>query len=158
MTAVAPYDDTRARVGEPAPDFALPRVGGGMLRLSDLRGKPVVVNFFASWCHPCEQEMPVLEGLHREYGERLAVVGVNYRDAQADTRAFVERLGVTYPTLIEDDGSNPVAGRYGVRSPPMTYFVAADGTIAAPPVYGGATRADLEPSLTQLLGHSSQRK
>jgi thiol-disulfide isomerase/thioredoxin len=112
----------------------------------------VVLNFFASWCHPCEEEMPVLEDLQREYGDRLAVVGVNYRDAPADSRAFVERLGVTYPALIQDDAENPVADRYGVRSPPMTFFIASDGTIAAPPVYGGASRADLQPSLTQLLG------
>lgn len=143
-----PFDPTRAVVGAPAPAITLPTTDGGTFRLADLRGRPVVVNFFASWCRPCEKEMPVLEALARD--GRVAVVGVTFRDSPGDARAFVRRLGVTFPTLIDDDTESAVARAYGVRSPPMTYFIDADGRIASPPVYGGVRPADLRPGLARI--------
>jgi cytochrome c biogenesis protein CcmG/thiol:disulfide interchange protein DsbE len=151
MTAVAPIDATKARVGSLAPDFALPDLHGNVVRLSQYRGRAVVLTFFASWCHPCEEELPVLEQLQREEGTRLAVVGVNYQDIDTDTRDFVRRLGVTFPALVEPS-SDPVAARYGVHGIPVTFFVDARGIVATAPLYGEGSRKALQPGLDALLG------
>ncbi|MFM8237500.1 MAG: TlpA family protein disulfide reductase [Actinomycetota bacterium] len=147
-STVVPLDPSRAEVGTPAPDFTLPKVGGGTVSLTELRGRPVVLNFFASWCVPCEEEMPILERLDRTGA--VEVVAVTFRDSPGDARRFVGRLGLGFPVLLDDDGSNPVARAYGVRSPPMTFFIGRDGTIAAPPVYGGAGPVDLGPGLARI--------
>jgi len=146
--AAPPFDPDRAVVGSPAPEIVLPTTDGRTVRLADLRGRPVVLNFFASWCRPCEEEMPALEALARD--GRVGVVGVTYRDSPADARAFVKRLGVTFPTLIDDDTASAVARAYGVRSPPMTFFIDSRGRIGAPPVYGGIEPADLGPGLARI--------
>jgi len=150
-TVVPPYDASKARVGHRAPQFALPDLNGRTVSLSQLRGRPVVLTFFASWCHPCEEELPVLEKVQKEYGSRLTVVGVNFRDSAGDSRQFVRDLKVTFPALVEDEGDNPVAARYGVNGPPMTFFIDAQGKIATPPLYGSGSRKDLQPGLDALL-------
>jgi cytochrome c biogenesis protein CcmG, thiol:disulfide interchange protein DsbE len=119
----------KADVGATAPDFMLPEIGGGNVRLSELRGTPVVVTFYASWCYECTQELPRLQQMHTERGDDVAIVGVSYRDLFGDARDFVDDLGVTYPMLHDDD--NGVAGAYGVRAIPQTFFIDADGVIRA---------------------------
>jgi len=93
----------------------------------------------------------VLEQLGHEYGDRLAVLGVNFRDDARDSRGFVRRLGVTFPTLGEDSTDGSVAARYGVRGAPMTFFIDAQGKVAAPPLYGEGSRDALQPGLDALL-------
>jgi cytochrome c biogenesis protein CcmG, thiol:disulfide interchange protein DsbE len=141
---------TRARIGSVAPDFVLSDLNGKPLRLSSLRGRVVVLTFFASWCHPCEEDMPVLERAQRADASRLAVVGVNYQDIPADTRDFVRRLGVTFPALVEDSIDNPVATRYDVHAMPDTLFIDARGVVRAR-VYGQTNTHDLESALADLL-------
>lgn len=145
---VQPFDPTRTTVGRPAPEFALPSVDGRPVRLADFRGRPVVLNFFASWCRPCEKEMPVLDAIARD--GRVAVVAVSFRDSPGDARNFARRLDVDFPVLVDDDTASAVARAYGVRSPPMTFFIGADGRIGAPAVYGGAGPADLGPGLARI--------
>jgi thiol-disulfide isomerase/thioredoxin len=141
---------TRARIGNIAPDFVLPDLNGKPVRLSSLRGRVVVLTFFASWCHPCEEDMPILERAQHDNGARVAVVGVNYQDIPGDTRDFVERLGVTFPALIEDTINNPVATRYDVHAMPDTLFIDARGVVRAR-VYGQTNTHDLESALADLL-------
>jgi cytochrome c biogenesis protein CcmG/thiol:disulfide interchange protein DsbE len=141
---------TRARIGGVAPDFTLPGLAGKPVTLSALRGRAVVLTFFASWCHPCEQDMPILERAQHDDGPRIAVVGVNYRDFPDDTRAFVRRLGVTFPTLIEDSTVNPVAARYDVHAMPDTLFIDARGVVRER-LFGQTSRHDLESALNALL-------
>ncbi|MDQ1435437.1 MAG: cytochrome c biosis protein CcmG, thiol:disulfide interchange protein DsbE [Actinomycetota bacterium] len=150
-TIVAP---TRARIGSVAPDFVLPDLDGKPLRLSSLRGRAVVLTFFASWCHPCEEDMPILERAQRDTGSRIAVVGVNYQDIPGDTRDFVRRLGVTFPSLIENSIDNPVATRYDVHAMPDTLFIDAAGVVRAR-VYGPTNTHDLEAALSDLLRPSA---
>ncbi len=121
------------------------------MTLSDLRGRPVVLTFFASWCHPCEEDMPALEQAQHDNGDRIAVVGVNYQDFPDDTRAFVQRLGVTFPTLIEDSTDNPVAERYDVHAMPDTLFIDARGRRARPRLRGDQRRRTSRPQSTKLL-------
>lgn len=140
----------RARIGKVAPDFVLPALDGTRVKLSSYRGRPVVLTFFASWCHPCEEDMPVLEKAQLEAGNRIAVIGVNYQDIASDTRDFVNRLGVTFPTLVEDTAENPVAKRYDVHAMPDTVFIDAEGVVRNR-LYGTVTTDDLKKALHALL-------
>lgn len=139
-----------ARIGNVAPDFKLAGLDGKRLTLSSLRGRPVVLTFFASWCNPCEQDMPILERAQHDNGDRIAVVGVNYQDFPDDTRAFVQRLGVTFPTLIEDSTDNPVAQRYDVHAMPDTVFIDARGVVRDR-LFGTTSARDLEAAVNTLL-------
>jgi len=144
-----PIDTSRARIGTPAPPFALPDTHGATVSLGGLRGRPVVIAFFASWCHPREEELPVLEQFARDEGDRLHVVAVNFRDLSAYSADFVRRLGVTYPALL-DDPRAPVAASYGVRGIPQTVFVDAKGVVRGR-VYGVTSRKELAPAIDDLV-------
>jgi peroxiredoxin len=146
---IAPIDPHKARVGSRAPDFSLKTTAGETVRLSGLRGRPVVIVFFASWCHPCEEELPVLERFQREHSGRLTVIGVSYQDLPSDAVSFVRRLRVTFPALV-DDPDAPVAQRYGVRGIPQTVFVDGRGVVRGR-VYGETSRRTLQPAITDLL-------
>ncbi len=147
-TAVEPIDSHKARVGSIAPDFTLPTTDGKTVTLSALRGRPVVVVFFASWCHPCEEELPVLEQFRRER-DALQVVGVSYQDLNSDSVAFVRRLRVTFPALL-DAPDAPVAQQYGVRGIPQTVFVDARGVVRGR-IYGETSRTALQTAIGDLL-------
>ena len=142
-------DSSRARLDTPAPSFRLPDTKGRARSLADLRGKPVVLAFFASWCHPCEEELPVLEQFAREHGGALQVVAISFRDLSTDSVDFVHRLGITYPALL-DDPSAPVAQRYGVRGIPQTVFIDSRGVVRGR-VYGVTSRRELAPAIDDLL-------
>jgi cytochrome c biogenesis protein CcmG/thiol:disulfide interchange protein DsbE len=154
-TGVAPTDTHKARVGTAAPDFTLPATDGARVTLSALRGRPVVIAFFASWCHPCEEELPVLERFQREDIGRLTVIGVSYQDLPSDATAFVRRLRVTFPALL-DASDGPVAQRYGVRGIPQTVFVDARGVVRGR-IYGETSRRALQPAIYDLLAGRNVR-
>jgi peroxiredoxin len=140
------------QAGEPAPDFALVTLDRCRReQLSAHRGTPVVLTFFASWCHPCEQEMPLLQAAHEERPDAFDVLAITYDDFRSDAAAFAQRLGVTYPTLYDTDGI--VADRYGVRAIPQTWFIDGDGIVRAR-VYGITSRDALDEPLDALLGGS----
>ena len=144
----------RAGIGKPAPDFRLPTVDGRMVSLLHYRGRPVVLTFFASWCHPCEEELPVLERLQREHGRRLQIIGVNYQDhIGSDSADFVHRLGVTFPAALQPDG-DPVASAYGVHDIPQTFFVDGAGVVRDR-IFGGTSRKVLQPSIDALFRTSA---
>jgi cytochrome c biogenesis protein CcmG, thiol:disulfide interchange protein DsbE len=153
-TDVAPVDTHKARVGTVAPDFTLPTTAGKQLTLSTLRGRPVVVVFFASWCHPCEEELPVLQRLRRE-NAGLAIVGVSYHDLSSDSVDFIHRLHVTFPALV-DSPAGPVAESYGVRGIPQTVFVDKHGVVRGR-VYGETSRKALQPAISDLLAGRNVR-
>jgi peroxiredoxin len=144
------YDASKAKVGELAPDFAARDLNGNVVRLSQFRGRAVVLTFFASWCHPCEEELPVLEKLQREAGPRVAVLAVSYNDLPPDSRAFAKRLGVTFPVLLEN-AENTVAKHYGVHEIPITFLIDARGVVATTPLYGSGSRKALQPGIDTLL-------
>jgi cytochrome c biogenesis protein CcmG, thiol:disulfide interchange protein DsbE len=112
-----------------APNFTLDRLDrSGKLALSDLRGKAVAVNFWASWCQPCKQESPYLEqAWMQNRGKGFVVVGVDANDFRSDARGFMRRYGITYPVLYDGPGST--LGRYGVKGFPETYVVNRDGRV-----------------------------
>jgi cytochrome c biogenesis protein CcmG/thiol:disulfide interchange protein DsbE len=145
---------TGGDVGSPAPDFRLPALDGrGDVSLADVRGRPVIVNFWASWCHPCRQEFPLLKKALRDHRtEHLAVIGVTYQDIPSDSRSFVKRQGATWPQAIDDGGA--VASAFGVRAIPQSFFVRPDGTIAAR-VFGVTSESALAAPLAKLLEGAS---
>jgi cytochrome c biogenesis protein CcmG/thiol:disulfide interchange protein DsbE len=119
-----------ARGGAPvAPAFTLERLNAtGDLSLASLRGKTVVLNFWASWCGPCRDEMPLLQkGSKRWQGKNVVFVGIDAKDDRGYARAFLERYRVTYPNVY--DGKGSMIGRYGVTGYPETYFISADGKV-----------------------------
>ncbi|MFL5960572.1 MAG: TlpA family protein disulfide reductase [Gaiellaceae bacterium] len=119
------------RVGATAPVFTLRRLdGAGTVSLDSYRGRPIVLNFWASWCGPCKSEASVLERDWRRYRERGVVfLGVDYHDLVSDARHFVSAHALTFTML--GDGSGRVTGSYGISQVPETYVISRQGRIVA---------------------------
>ena len=108
-----------------APDFQLRLLDGGTLSSEDLRGSPVVLNFWASWCIPCREEMPAFERMWARYRDQgVRIVGVNLQDSVEGAQGFVDEVGVTYPIAMDPKGS--LASDLGVRGLPQTFFIDED--------------------------------
>lgn len=115
--------------GGPAKAFALEnlRQGGPTVSLAQYRGRPVVVNFFASWCVPCRREMPGFEAVYEKVGDRVAFVGVNHQDNREGALELLSDTGVRYPSGFDPDGK--VAASYGLFGMPTTLFISDQGAV-----------------------------
>jgi cytochrome c biogenesis protein CcmG/thiol:disulfide interchange protein DsbE len=136
-------------VGQPAPGFSLPTFTGPPIALEALRGKVVVLNFWASWCHPaCYEEAPVLEQGWRAWRERdVVVIGVNIQDTEDKARAFIADFQLTFPNA--SDASGKVAIDYGLYGVPETFFIDRRGRIGAKHV--GAVTAEVFSTQVERL-------
>ncbi len=136
--------------GREAPTFSVPdlRQPGGRIELAAYRGRPVVLNFWASWCVPCRKEMPAFEEVHRRVGDRVVFVGMDHQDGRTPARALLEETGVTYPSGHDPEGK--VASAYGLVGMPTTVFISASGQRVATRT-GEMTRAELEEALERLF-------
>ena len=134
---------------ELAQDFNLNLHGGDSLALSDLRGKVVLVDFWASWCAPCRQEAPVLEQTYLDYaGKDVEFIGVNIWDLPDNSASYVEEFGISYPNGVDTDGV--IAIDYGVKGIPEKFFIDRAGIVRQK--FVGPMRADkLEETLDGLL-------
>jgi len=124
LSAPAMTADSRG----PAPDFELPARDGQSVRLSDLRGQVVLINFWATWCGPCRKEMPLLEQLHQRYEPLgFTLLGVNVEENPGDAEAFLEDVPVSFPVLF--DPQNEVSRMYDVSAMPSTVIVDREGNV-----------------------------
>jgi peroxiredoxin len=115
--------------GHPAPDFALKTLDGETVRLSDFAGKPVLINFWATWCGPCRAEFPDFQEASIENADKLVIIGVNNTasDQIEWVDDFVDEMGATFPIVLDEDGQ--VSKTYQIRGLPTTIFVDRDGIV-----------------------------
>lgn len=132
--------------GAKAPDFELKTLTGETVKLSSLKGKKVMLNFWATWCPPCKAEMPDLEKLYKQKDNDLVILAVNI-DPQLDVKGFAKEYGITFPILLDEDDS--VNERYQIISIPTTYFIDRDGIIQSK--FIGGMNLDKMKELTGTL-------
>ncbi len=139
-------------VGDLAPDFALPTLGGGFVRLSDFRGRPVVLNFWASYCKPCREEFPLFRRSLAGRGD-VTLLGVDTNEAlERDGRSFADDKHATWPSAY--DARSRLAAAYGVTNLPQTLFVDADGVVRDR-VFGEVNRELLREGLAAARGSAT---
>ena len=131
------------KAANPAPDFTVYDASGEAHKLSDFQGKPVILNFWASWCGPCRSEMPDIEAAWKTYGEQIHFLIVNltdgYQETQETAQSWLDESGYTFPVYF--DTQTEAAYAYGVNAVPVTYFIDPEGNLQA--YFQGAMTADI---------------
>ncbi len=123
-----PHEVPFMLVGQPASNFKITRLDTDeLVTLDQFKGKPIVLNFWATWCGPCKMEHPVLEQAWRKYGNDAVFLGIVFEDNEQNTKRFLAENGYTFPQLF--DPKSTVAVDYGVSGVPETYFITRDGVI-----------------------------
>ncbi|GIW08433.1 MAG: hypothetical protein KatS3mg060_3238 [Dehalococcoidia bacterium] len=137
-------------VGGAAPEFSLPTLDGRTVSLASLKGKPVLLNFWATWCAPCREEMPLIQRAAARYASSgLTVLAIDVQEGEALVQPFVDEFGLTFPVLLDKNGE--VVSRYRVRGIPTTVFIDRGGIIQS--VYlGPMDETILESRLNGILG------
>ena len=135
----------------PAPDFALKNLKGETVKLSDYKGKVVMINFWASWCTPCRQEMPLLETMSKDLSKAgFVLLGVNLDEDSDDAKDFLSSTPVSFPILLDPTGG--VAEKYKNEAMPSSYFVDREGNLAhLHKGYRKGEEADYEKVIKKLL-------
>jgi len=157
FSRVDPSQASAAEISAPhkgflAPDFSLSTNEGETITLSDLRGKPVLINLWTSWCPPCKAEMPALERVYQDYkddGLEILAVNSTSQDNATDANAFVQDLGLTFTILFDNDGS--VSKQYRLQALPTSIFINREGVIQEIVVGGPMSEALLRIRIKTLI-------
>jgi cytochrome c biogenesis protein CcmG, thiol:disulfide interchange protein DsbE len=157
LSAPGPGETTGGQIPAPrqgflAPDFTLEDLAGNPVQLSALRGQPVLLNFWASWCPPCKEEMPAMQRVHSEYaGQGFMILAVNttYQDSESEARRFLQQGGLTFPVVFDRTGE--ASRLYETRALPTSFFIDADGIIREVVVGGPMSEALLRAQAERLL-------
>jgi cytochrome c biogenesis protein CcmG, thiol:disulfide interchange protein DsbE len=132
-------------------EFELPRLNGsGTVSHDDLLGRPVILNFWASWCIPCRREMPLFERMHQRFSDEVTIIGVDVKDAEINAKEFVDEYDITYEILRDPEAK--LAGRLEVDPLPQTFFVDANGRLSGDPVLGEISEEELLARIEDLSG------
>jgi len=150
LTALAASQEAAPRVGYRAPDFTLPTLDGRPVNLRALEGRVVLINFWASWCPPCREEMPALQSVYAQHKPEhgLEILAVNQMEDPVIVVTFAELLGLTFPIPLDSDGA--VSQRYQVRGIPTTFLVDRGGVIRDIVIGGPMSEAYIESKLAPL--------
>ncbi len=144
----APQPTATVALNTPAPEFALPTLTGQRVRLAELRGKKIILNFWASWCGPCRNEMPDLEALYQQYKGRLILLGINIAEGPETVKKFLDEVRISYPIVLDTQGH--VARAYGVIAQPATFWIDELGRIIYRK-FGAYTRTELAAQIAAFL-------
>ena len=135
--------------GNPAPDFQLQDIEGQTVTLSSLRDSPVILNFWASWCAPCEHEMPFLQQIYEDWHSKgFILLTINLRETHSVVTQYMQSNGLSFPVLFDTDGS--VGLDYNVTGIPTTFFIDKDGIIQARKLGSFNSVADIESYLVEI--------
>ena len=136
LLSPATHSVTDPLVGHPAPNFTLVLLHNdsdkNILSLSNLKGKPIVLNFWASWCQPCKEELPLLENAWKQMqaqNKNIVFLGIDFQESNSDASSFLQQHGITYLAGLDTDGS--IANKYGVSSLPQTVFIDRNGIVTS---------------------------
>ena len=137
------------RVGQQAPNFAFESITNSeMITLSEHLGKPVVINFWASWCPPCREESELLEKTYKELiGQKIQFIGINIQDTEIEAKNYIAQYDITYPNGMDLDGR--ISIDYGVIGLPVTFFINKDGIINTRWV-GAITKSELYSNISKI--------
>lgn len=138
------------QVGNLAPDFQLPNLDGEALSLNELRGKPVILNFWATWCRPCVTEMPYLQEIHEEYSdEGLMLLAIDVNESPSQVEEFLQNNNLSLPVLLDIDGA--VTKKYRIQVIPTTFFIDGDGVIQEKRMGAFINAAQIEKQLSKIM-------
>ncbi|MEF7636351.1 redoxin domain-containing protein [Bacillus thuringiensis] len=139
-------------IGKSAPDFELTKLDGTNVKLSGLKGKKVILNFWATWCEPCQQEMPDMEAFYKEHKENVEILAINYTPSEKGggeekVSNFIKEKGITFPVLL--DKNIDVTTAYKVITIPTSYFIDTKGVIQDKFI-GPMTQKEMEKRVAKL--------
>ena len=139
-----------ATVGKAAPNFQLQNLDGQSISLSELKGKPVLVNFWATWCGPCVSEMPYIQEIYGEWsGKGLVVLTINIGDSSSEAEQFLQDHNLSLPVLL--DTNKAVAQRYNIRGIPTTFFIDKDGIIQVKVIGAFPNKEAIENRVSKIM-------
>ena len=141
-----------ARVGEPAPDFQLQNLDGQAFSLRDLRGKPVLFNFWTTWCSPCVFEMPYLQQIYEEWSGKptpVVVLGINVGESASTAKSFMQRYNLSFPVLL--DTRQIVAQKYNIIGYPTTFLIDKNGIIQGVKIGPFQSKEEIEGGIRRVI-------
>jgi len=149
ITGVSTDSTQSPQVGEIAPDFYFETPEGASSSLGQLKGRPVLVNFWATWCGPCTYEMPFLQQVYEDWPEEeLVLLAINIQEGSSKVSQFMQSQGFSFPVLLDSQAA--VAQQYSVMGIPSTFFIDSDGVIQDIKIGSFQSRAEIEAILDQL--------